>query len=242
MVKARYNQRIKLLINRALSYWVMLYLINKLVMDSKIGVLFDLDGVLVDTESKYSIFWEMIGTEYGVAIPDFAKVIKGSNLSSILNNYFPNKSDHKIIIDKLNCFQKAMTYELFEGVEEFLIELNQKNIPCCIVTSSDDAKMETLYTQLPNFKSYFKFVITGDMVTHSKPHPECYLTGAMKLGKEIQNCYVFEDSLQGLEAGRKSGAKVIALPTTNARNLLLKNSDYIIDGFKDFSVAKMLSL
>lgn len=76
------------------------------------GVLFDLDGVLVDTESQYSIFWGKMGIEYNTGIPDFADRIKGSNLAAILNTYFPDKSVQDEIVAKLNTFQAAMTYEI----------------------------------------------------------------------------------------------------------------------------------
>ena len=200
------------------------------------GVLFDLDGVLVDTESQYSIFWGKMGIEYNTGIPDFADRIKGSNLAAILNTYFPEKSVQDEIVAKLNAFQAAMTYEICPGVKEFISQLKQHNIPTCIVTSSDDKKMEQLFAHQPYFRENFSNIITGDQVTNSKPHPECFLKGAQKIGVDIKDCLIFEDSMQGITAGLASGAKVIALSTTCSIEQISTLTSVIIPGFKDFSL------
>ena len=200
------------------------------------GVLFDLDGVLVDTESQYSIFWGKMGIEYNTGIPDFADRIKGSNLAAILNTYFPEKSVQDEIVAKLNTFQAAMTYEICPGVKEFISQLKQHNIPTCIVTSSDDKKMEQLFAHQPYFRENFSNIITGDQVTNSKPHPECFLKGAQKIGVDIKDCLIFEDSMQGITAGLASGAKVIALSTTCSIEQISTLTNVIIPGFKDFSL------
>lgn len=200
------------------------------------GVLFDLDGVLVDTESQYSIFWGKMGIEYNTGIPDFADRIKGSNLAAILNTYFPDKSVQDEIVAKLNTFQAAMTYEICPGVKVFISQLKQHNIPTCIVTSSDDKKMEQLFAHQPYFRENFSNIITGDQVTNSKPHPECFLKGAQKIGVDIKDCLIFEDSMQGITAGLASGAKVIALSTTCSIEQISTLTNVIIPGFKDFSL------
>lgn len=200
------------------------------------GVLFDLDGVLVDTESQYSIFWGKMGIEYNTGIPDFADRIKGSNLAAILNTYFPEKSVQDEIVEKLNAFQAAMTYEICPGVKEFISQLKQHNIPTCIVTSSDDKKMEQLFAHQPYFRENFSNIITGDQVTNSKPHPECFLKGAQKIGVDIKDCLIFEDSMQGITAGLASGAKVIALSTTCSIEQISTLTNVIIPGFKNVSL------
>lgn len=76
------------------------------------------------------------------------------------------------------------------------------------------AKMENLYRQNPGFRDKFKAVITSDLVTFSKPHPQPYLLGAKAIGVSPENCFVFEDSLSGIESGKAAGATVIGLATT----------------------------
>lgn len=205
------------------------------------GVLFDLDGVLLDSEGQYTIFWDAIDKAYPTHVPNFAQVIKGSNLAAIINTYFkPELRDE--IVAKLAELQHDMRYEFFPYAQEFLQQLHGAGIKMCIVTSSDQKKMDAVYEQHPGFRELFDDVIVGEMVHRAKPDPECYLLGASKLGLNIKDCYVFEDSINGLKAGMASGATVIGLATTNSREALQGKAQLIIDNFKDFTVSKMLSV
>ena len=136
----------------------------------KVGVLFDLDGVLIDSEGLYTQFWEDIERIYPTNIPNFAHIIKGNALFKILDTYYP-KHLHQDIIDRVHRFELGMVYPIYDGVVEFLEELKSQDIPCAIVTSSDNVKMDTLFRQYPFFKPYFSAIITGSDVTKSKPDP-----------------------------------------------------------------------
>ncbi|MFI3240515.1 MAG: HAD family phosphatase [Bacteroidales bacterium] len=182
-------------------------------MNKNIGVLFDLDGVLIDTESRYTEFWAEIASTYDTGIEDFAYHIKGNNLQRILTTYFPTEM-HNDLIEYVHRLEENMVYEIFDGVIELLEELKAQDIPFAIVTSSGMEKMERLRKQQPEFVAYFDHIVTGDMVNNSKPHPECFLKGAELINRDIRDCYVFEDSPAGIEAGLSSGATVIALTTT----------------------------
>lgn len=182
-------------------------------MDKNIGVLFDLDGVLIDTESRYTEFWAEIASTYDTGIEDFAYHIKGNNLQRILNTYFPPEM-HNDLIEYVHKLEEDMVYELFDGVIELLEILKAREIPFAIVTSSGMEKMERLRKQQPTFVAYFDHIVTGDMVRNSKPDPECFLKGAELIDRDICDCYVFEDSPAGIEAALSSGATVIALTTT----------------------------
>ena len=100
--------------------------------------------------------------------------------------------------------------------------------------------MHKLFDQHPGFADYFKVVITDRQVTRSKPDPQGYLMAASQLDCDPSDCYVFEDSFSGLEAARRSGAKVIALSTTNTADLLKDKADKVISSFNQLSVDKLL--
>jgi HAD superfamily hydrolase (TIGR01509 family) len=207
-----------------------------------IAVLFDLDGVLVDTETLYSEFWSSIDREYPTGVENFSDKIKGSTLKRIFDNYFPNDELQAEILAKLIHYEENMQYRLFDGVIDFLRELKINNIKCAIVTSSGAKKMNNLFSQQPKFKKYFDTIIVDTDVSHGKPNPECYLLGAARLGVKATSCYVFEDSLAGIEAGQKAGAKVIAVATTLPKSQLQAKTDIIIDGLNKFSVTEMLKI
>lgn len=212
-------------------------------MTQETGVLFDLDGVLLDTEGIYTDFWQTIDDKYPTGVPGFAHIIKGSNLTTILDTYYPDKELQKIIISILDGFEKEMKYRPFTDAIKFVDELKSSSIPTCIVTSSSMLKMNNAFEQLPGFREKFDGLVTGDMVKHCKPNPEGYLLGAQQIGLKPENCYVFEDSLQGIQAGLNAGCKVIALTTTVAREQIEKlKANKIINNFAGFSVQEMLSL
>lgn len=205
------------------------------------AVLFDLDGVIVDSEGTYTEFWSSIDKLYPTGIPDFAIAIKGTNLSKILSNYH-NQEVRDDIVRRLHAFEAEMDYPLIPGAAEFLEALAAKSIKSALVTSSDNAKMDCLFRKLPWLRDAFGAIVTGSMVTRSKPDPEGYILGASMLGIDPSECYVFEDSLQGLRAGRASGAKVIALATTNPHEAVAPLADMVIDTFVGFGIDDMLSI
>ena len=206
---------------------------------SQTAALFDLDGVLVDSEGVYYEFWDNIDKMFPTGIPDFAASIKGSTLKKIMD-YFPDPDVRSRIIKMLDEQERSMKYVLFDGVLPFLDDLRSRHIPCAIVTSSNEDKMHKLFDQHPGFADYFKVVITDRQVTRSKPDPQGYLMAASQLDCDPSDCYVFEDSFSGLEAARRSGAKVIALSTTNTADLLKDKADKVISSFNQLSVYKLL--
>lgn len=176
------------------------------------AILFDLDGVLIDSEDLYTAFWDKTEKLYPTGIPDFAHAIKGTNLPSIMQLFKPEERDD--IMARILAFDSQLTYPIFPGAEELLTNLRTAGIPAALVTSSNPEKMEQLFRQYPRFKDHFAAIVNGSMVTRGKPDPEGYLLAASLLGKDPRQCIVIEDSLQGIHAGRAAGAQVWALSTT----------------------------
>ncbi len=208
-------------------------------MEKPIGFLFDLDGVLIDSEGTYTQFWAGVDKKYPTGIPNFAVAIKGTTLPEILKN-FPDAKVREEIEQGIVEFQNNMSYELFAHTLPFLNAAREKGVKMAIVTSSDEKKMARLYEQHPSFAENFDVVIDASMVTRSKPDPQGYLKAAAALGIAPENCYVFEDSLQGLKAGRASGAKVIALATTYPRERLEGMGDKVVSSLDELDLDAML--
>ena len=204
----------------------------------KRGVLFDLDGVLLDSEGQYSIFWEQMDREYSTGVDNFASYIKGFHLNRILS-YFANDEEREQVLDKLLAFERNMRFEFFPGALDFVKRLRDAGIPMAVVTSSDRKKMQALYEQHPEFPTLFDQIITGDMVTKAKPDPDCFLMGARQLGVDIKDCIVIEDSRNGLLAGRDSGAMVIGIPTTLSVETVNQLSDLTVDAVGMLSVEQI---
>jgi beta-phosphoglucomutase len=221
----------------------MVYIIGIVMEKGKkiVAALFDFDGVVMDTETQYSIFWGRIGNKYHPEIEDFKQKIKGSTLFQIYNNYFRDKNElQKQITEQLNIFESQMPYNYIPGVERFLCSLREEGIKTAVVTSSNNKKMANVYSVHPEMKSYFDKIFTADMFTKSKPDPQCYLLGANTFGATPDECVVFEDSYSGLEAGRAAKMNVVALATTNPRSSLISLSDVVIDDFQGINLHALL--
>ncbi len=204
-----------------------------------LAALFDLDGVLVDSESTYTRFWENIEQIYPTGIPNYALAIKGTNLAKILAHY-PSRQVRDDIVARIDRFELTMDYPLFDGATRLLDELRTHGIPTAIVTSSSVTKMESLFAKLPQLRDMVDTIVTGTDVSQSKPDPEGYLLAAARLGVDPSQCVVFEDSLQGIEAGRRSGAKVVGIATTNPREALVGRVDLLVDSVAQINVEMLL--
>ena len=207
-----------------------------------IAALFDFDGVIMDTETQYTVFWDEQGRKY-LNEQDFGRRIKGQTLTQIYDKYFSDQPEaQQEITAGLNVFEKSMSYEYISGVEAFIANLRNHGVKIAVVTSSNEEKMENVYHAHPEFKTQFDRILTGEMFEHSKPAPDCFLLGMKIFGTTPENSFVFEDSFHGLQAGRSSGATVIGLATTNSRKTITDKADVIMDDFTGMTYEKLLSM
>lgn len=197
-----------------------------------IACLFDLDGVLVDSERIYTKIWEAIEKQWPTGIENFTYKIKGTTLEDILERYFP-KEVREEVTKELIRLEGMMIYGPLPGAIEFLDALRTRGIPIALVTSSNGLKMDHLWHDMPGFKEKFDVVITGDEVERSKPDPEGYLAAASALGVDPKRCAVFEDSLQGVKAGKAAGAFVIGVAGTLKASDIQPYSDIVVNAVAD---------
>ena len=196
------------------------------------AALFDLDGVVIDTESQYSLFWGSIGRQYLPDVPDFAERIKGTTLESIYANWFAHLDDkHAEITRKLNEFEQQMQYPYIEGVCPFIEALREAGIKTAIVTASNEEKMQRVLHTHPELATLFDRILTSKDYANGKPAPDCYIEGAKAFGAHPEECIVIEDSVNGLRAGRDSGAFVVAVTTTNPYEVVAPLADHVIESF-----------
>lgn len=197
--------------------------------------LFDLDGVILDTEGSYTAFWDDYGSRH-FSEKDFGLKIKGQTLVKILGDYFPEENERKAITDAINDFERNMSYPFVPGVENYIKSLKSNGIRTAVVTSSNLLKMENVYRCHPGFREMFDMILTSEDFSESKPSPYCYLKAMRLFGAGPEDCVVFEDSLAGLQAARASGAFVTALTTTNPEEVVRNYADLVIRDFNDSGI------
>lgn len=194
---------------------------------------FDFDGVVVDTEPIYDLFWNEAAQRYGLGIDNFAEIIKGTTLPYLLETYFSKHSEEfrQMVIKESTDYEKVMSIPPMPGSIEFIRLLKEKGVQIGLVTSSDNTKVQRAF-QLLNLDNIFDTIVTADRITRGKPDPMCYLLAASDLNVSPEKCIVFEDSFFGIQAGNDAGMRVIGLSTTNSPESLQDKVFEVIPNFE----------
>ena len=208
------------------------------------AALFDLDGVVFDTEPQYSIFWGGICRQYHPEHPGLEHEIKGQTLTQIYDRWFGGdlEAERESITRRLDAYEEGMHYDYISGFEALILDLHRHGVRTAVVTSSNVPKMESVYRYQPGFKQLFDAILTSEDFAGSKPHPDCYLRAAEKLEAQTDECIVFEDSFNGLRSGKAAQMKVVGLATTNSAEAIAPLSDLQITDYQHIGYADLVSL
>lgn len=202
------------------------------------GVLFDMDGVLVDSESFICKAAVEMFEENGLTVKkeDFIPFVgTGENryIGGVAEKYnFPINIEHV----------KARTYEIYEvivknriqalpGAKEFIEQCRQKSLKLALVTSADEVKMLINLKEIGIPTSKFDVLINGLDVERKKPFPDIYLKAAGELEIKPENCLVVEDAVSGVKAAKAAGMRCLALLTSFNENDLI-GSDWIVQNLQ----------
>ena len=235
----KYSHLLDILCNFAAGKKIYIRMNNKIK-----AALFDLDGVVFNTEPQYTLFWREECERYYPGQGELEKTIKGTTLQQTFAMLFSGalETERPIITERLNRFEQTMHFDYVAGFREFLDILKSKGVLTAIVTSSNHLKMANVYRSHPDFQRLFDAILTAEDFSESKPHPDCYLRAAARLGIEPAQCVVLEDSFNGLKSGRAAGATVVALATTNAVSDLEPLADMVISDYHDPETKKIFQL
>ncbi len=202
------------------------------------AALFDLDGVVFDTEPQYTEFWGRQCREFHPEHPGLEQEIKGQTLQQIYDRYFSGclLSKQELITKRLDDFERNMAFKFVDGFEAFITKLRENGIKTAVVTSSNKQKMSAVYVKHPNFKTLFDAILTAEDFDKSKPDPDCYLKAAARFDAEPAGCVVFEDSFNGLKSGRAAKMFIVGLATTNSAESIAPLADVVIDDYCGFDL------
>lgn len=225
---------------------IFIHLIKKRMATGHINkrvALFDLDGVVFDTETLYSQFWKDVFDRYHGNESGLERKIKGQTLVEIYDTYFADRLDVQQIITKaLDEFERNMTFNYIEGFKPFILDLKNHGMKTAVVTSSNREKMSQVYLQYQDFNSLFDKVLTSECFEQSKPHPDPYLKGAAYFDADPSECIGFEDSFNGLKSVKAAEMTVIGLSTTNAREEIQSYCNLVIPDYIGLSYDKLMEM
>ena len=195
------------------------------------AALFDLDGVVFDTEPQYTVFWGGVMRKFRPDVPGLEYTIKGSTLTRIFEN----------IVKGLDEFERNMDYPFVEGFEDFVKDCRRNGLKTAVVTSSNKAKMDSVMKKRPELTELFDAILMSEDFEFSKPQPDCYIKGAQRFGAKPEECLVFEDSFNGLKSGRASGAVVVGLSTSNSEEAIKEYCDIVIPNYKGINYKSLMA-
>jgi len=176
-------------------------------------VIFDCDGVLVETEARMNDGLAAYFTERGLAMSgrECRERFQGHSLRDLCRHHpdiAPLGLDHEVLRDQM--YQNLATgIEAVEGVESLVETLNDQHVPVCVASSGALRKMHMTLGQtrlLPRLKDV---LFSADTVARSKPHPDIFEHAARQMGQNIKQSVVIEDSVTGVKAGIAAGARVL---------------------------------
>ena len=205
------------------------------------AVIFDMDGVLIDSEPLWRKAMIEGFASIGVLITEEdCKKTTGNRLKEVVEYWFekldildflPTEIEHRII----NMLVKLINKEgkAISGVIEVINFCNNKNIKIGLATSSSNLLMEAVLEKL-KLKNTFKCSISAENMKYGKPHPEVFLSCASQLQISPLECIVIEDSINGVIAAKAAFMRVIALPEQeNINNHKFSIADYKLNNMQE---------
>lgn len=214
---------------------------------SKFAIIFDMDGVIVDSNPYHKKALQQFCKKHGYELNDeeLLQKVYGRTNKEWITNLMGKLSEEQI--QNFAEEKEALYRQLFrndikpvKGLISFLDQLNHQQISRAIGTSAPQSNVVFTLSKT-NTSHYFDIILNDTFVTHSKPHPEIYIKVAQAIGLPNSQCIVIEDSLSGIEAGKAAGSKVIGITTTHTGQELA-HTDLVIDDFEDLSIAMLEEL
>jgi len=214
---------------------------------SRMGVIFDLDGVLVDSGWAHKQSWYDLAEKEGFSMTDefFYSTFGMQNYQIIPMLLGRDASSGEV--DRLSDWKEQRYREIIEeklapseGTKSLLIDLKNEDFLLAVGSSAPWANLE-LVLERTDLMYYFDAYVSGEDVTNGKPAPDTFLKAAEKLSLGAESCVVVEDAVQGVEAGKAAGMQVVAVTTTRKR-ADLHRADIIVDSLAQLQARQFIDL
>lgn len=215
----------------------------------QLGMLFDWDGVIIDSSKQHEESWERLAAEEGQSLPtDHFVQGFGKKNEFIIPNLLGWAHDpaevHRLSLRKEALYREIVVekgLEALPGVHAFLDRLRAAGIPTCVGSSTHRQNIDTIL-EVMGFTGLFDDIVTAEDVSAGKPHPEVFLKAAGKINRPPERCIVFEDAFAGIEAARAGGIKVVGVATTHNAATLTPLVDRVVHQLDELMVEDLQEL
>ena len=215
------------------------------------AAIFDMDGVLVDSNPFHLQKWIDLLNERQLPFDreELARIALGPRNRTTIRHYFGDSLSetevHQLSEELEEKFRQQIRPHAkpLPGLEPLIKELHQSDIPMAVASAGMRKNIEFMVDVL-GLRPYFRYLISGEEMPHSKPDPEIYLKTAAALGVEPTACAAFEDSFVGVEAVKRAGMKCVAVTSTFPLEELRQktHADLIVTSFEGLHFKTLQSL
>lgn len=198
------------------------------------GVIFDFDGVVLDSMKQHAVAWQYAFKQFGVNMTELdIYLMEGMGVTAVVENvcekYKISKEIAAKIMDvKIEYYNNNLNIKFFDGFFDLIDFLKSAHINMAVVTGGHRGRILPFAKEYLN--GYFTGFVCSDDVKNTKPFPEPYLKGLDILNLKSEECIVIENAPLGIEAAKKAGIKTIAIETTLDESYL-QAADYIVQSF-----------
>jgi len=212
------------------------------------GVIFDWDGVVVDSSEAHKLSWERLASEIGLPIPaNHMELGFGKKNTTIIPDILGWTCDPEEVA-RLSERKEALYREflaagrgaVLPGARELLEELDSLGIPCAVGSSTDRANIDQAIRQF-SLGGYFAGISAAEDCREGKPAPEVFLVAAARIDRRPATCIVIEDAPYGIEAARRAGMKSVGLLTSHKASTM-SAADLVIPDLSHLRAAQLKSL
>ncbi len=205
------------------------------------AIVFDMDGVLVDSYGAHYDSWRRLAEAHGLEITEkqFAETF-GMTSREIIHNLWPGTADEREIelwdSEKEQYYRDILQQDFpqMDGAAELIESLHEAGFAMAIGSSGPSENVRVVMEKLTGAK-YIAATVDGHEVSHGKPDPEVFLTAAKKLGVAPQDCAVLEDAVAGLQAARNAGMVAIGITGTAQRETLAPCAELVVDSLRQLN-------
>ena len=214
----------------------------------RFAVIFDMDGVLVDSEPLTIRAYVQAASEFGVQLDpqEFVRrvVIEGMLIQSLFKLRGGDPADWDDVFRRKTEIYRAFVQDelqMMPGARELLANLKARTIPCALATSASRVTMNLVF-EAYNLAPYFRATVTLEDVANQKPSPEAFLKAAALLNVPPDRCVVIEDAPKGIAAAKAAGMVCVAVPTSLSCSDDLSPAHLIVESLEEITVARLAAL
>lgn len=216
------------------------------------GFIFDMDGVVIDSNPNHKIAWGEFLKGKGIPCDDqlFDSVMSGRTGPTSMKILFGDDLSNELMeqyLEEVDGYYQGILYKMdkatpIKEVHDFISRVKQKGHRLALATSAPTLNIEMGLEKL-KLEGVFEVVVGKVDVVHGKPHPEVYLTAAKRLGIPKEQCIVFEDSKAGIESALRAGMPVVGIASSHSKEELLEEGvSLAVDDFSDLTIEQVTAL